>query len=217
MIIAAPRISRGRASGSGSVRISTTAIAASTMGTRTTADPISTRRNVSIHWPTGRAASNQELAAITTAMPSSASAMPSRRWPGSRSRARPTDRAVDPAPLASINQPARTPRPTVAPADEMADGLRRRAGLRRGAKGRAGRDPPREPAFDLLERAPDRPAVLLGMFPSLVAQAPYSPSATRVTEWSQLGPLRPLRCRNDDIPGRGPSPPPARCSAPSTA
>jgi hypothetical protein len=30
---------------------------------------------------------------------------------------------VDPAPLASINQPARTPRPTVAPADEMADGL----------------------------------------------------------------------------------------------
>src|SRR4029077_7030979 len=142
--------------------ISTTAIPASTMGTSTTADPISTRRSVSIHWPTGRAASNQEPAAITTAMPSSASAMPSRRWPGSRSRARPTDRAVDPAPLASINQPARTPRPTVAPADEMADGLWRRADLRRSAEGRAGRDPPREPAFDLLERAPDRAAVLLG-------------------------------------------------------
>ncbi len=113
--------------------------------------------------PTGRAASNHELAAITTAMPSSASAMPSRRWPGSRSRARPTERAVDPAPLASISQPARTPAP---------DGrcLRTRsptgcgvaAGLRRGAEGRAGRDPPREPAFDLLERAPDRRGGLTG-------------------------------------------------------
>ena len=74
--------------------------------------------------------------------------------------------------------------------------------MRRGAEGRAGRDPPREPAFDLLERAPERAAVLLGMFPSLVAQTPYSPSATRVTERSQLCPLGALRCRNDDIPGR---------------
>jgi hypothetical protein len=109
--------------------------------------------------------------------------MPSRRWPGSRSRARPTERAVDPAPLATISQPARTPRPTVAPADEMAEGLRRAAGLRRGAE----RDPAREPAFDLLERAPDRAAVLLGMSTRLVAQAPYPPSATRVTDRSQLG------------------------------
>src|SRR4029079_17506717 len=116
--------------------------------------------------------------------------------------ARPTDLAVDPAPLASINQPARTPRPTVAPADEIADGLRRRGGLRRGAKGRAGRDLPREPAFDLLEREPDRAAVLLGIPPSRVAQAPYPPSATRVTERSQCGALGALRCRNDDIPGR---------------
>jgi hypothetical protein len=112
--------------------------------------------------------------------------MPSRRWPGSRSRARPTERAVDPAPLATINHPERTPRPTVTPADEMADGLRR-AGLRRAAEGRGGRAPPREPAFDLLERAPDRAAVLLGMSTRLVAQAPYSPSATRVTDRSQLG------------------------------
>ena len=78
-IIAAPRISLGRASGSGSVRISTTAIAANKIGSSTTAEPIRTRRKVSIHWPTGRAASNQELAAITTAMPRRASAMPSRR------------------------------------------------------------------------------------------------------------------------------------------
>ena len=138
---------------------------------RTTAEPMSTRRKVSIHWPTGRAASNQELAAITTAMPSSASAMPSRRWPGSRSRALPTERAVDPAPLASINQPARTPRPTVAPADEIGRGVAASSRLPAGRRGRRTR-PAREPAFDLLERAPDRAAVLLGMSASLVAMAP---------------------------------------------
>jgi hypothetical protein len=70
---------------------------------------------------------------------------------------------VDPAPLASINQPARTPRPTVAPAAETAEGLLRRAGLRRAAEGRAGREPPRDPGFDLVERAPERAAVLLGI------------------------------------------------------
>jgi len=80
------------------------------------------------------------------------------RAPG-RAPDRPSGR-VDPAPLATINQPARTPRPTVAPADVMADGLRRRAGLRRGAEGRDGRDAPREPAFDLVERVPDRAAGL---------------------------------------------------------
>src|SRR5689334_18295948 len=96
--------------------------------------------------------------------------------------ARPTDRAVDPAPLASINQPARTPRPTVAPADEIREGLRRGAGFRRGADGRAGREPPREPPFDLVERVPERAAVLLAMAASLVAFAPSSPSATWVTD-----------------------------------
>src|SRR5262245_5199616 len=78
----------------------------------------------------------------------------------------------------------------------MAEEWWRRAGLRR-----AGREPPREPVFDLLERAPDRAAVLLGMSPSLVAQAPYSPSATLITETSQFGGLGALRCRNDDSPG----------------
>ena len=167
-IIAAPRISRGLESGSGSVRISTTAATASAIGSSTAEAPMSTRRKVSIHCPTGRAASNQELAVITTAMPSRAKAMPSRRWPGSRSRALPTERAVDPAPLASISQPARTPRPTVVPAAEIGEGLRRGAGFRRGVV----RDPAREPAFDLLERAPDRATVLLGMSASLVAIAP---------------------------------------------
>ena len=180
-IIAAPRISRGRASGSGSVRISSTATAASAIGNKTTEEPMSTRRKVSIHAPTGRAAPNQELAAITTAMPSSASAMPSRRCPGSRSRALPTERAVEPAPLASISQPARTPRPTVVPADETGEGFRRGAGFRRGVV----RVPAREPVFDLLERLPDRAAVLLGMSVRLVANAPETPSATRVTETYQ--------------------------------
>ena len=142
VIIAAPRISRGRASGSGSVRISTTAIAMSAIGSSRTAEPISTRRKSSIHPPTGRAASNHELATTTTAMPSSASAIPSRRWPGSMSRARPTERAVDPAPLASINQPARAPRPMASPAAGMREALRRLAGFRRGA-GRAGGIRPR--------------------------------------------------------------------------
>ena len=178
--IAAPRISRGRASGSGSVRISTTAIAMSATGNTRTADPISTRKKLSIHPPTGLAASNHELAMTTTAMPSSASAIPSRRWPGWMSRARPTDRAVEPAPLASMNQPARAPRPMASPAAGMGDGLGRLACFRRGA-GLTERDPDREPAFDLVERAPERAAVLLGMVASLVAGAPYAPSATRVT------------------------------------
>ena len=182
VIIAAPRMSRGLASGSGSDRIRTTAIAASADGNNRTADPISTRRKLSIHPPTGRAASNHELAATMTATPNSASAIPSRRWPGSMSRARPTERAVDPAPRASINQPARAPLPMASPAAGMRETLRCLAGFRRGA-GRAGREPDREPAFDLLERAPERAAVLLGMVASLVANAPYSPSATRVTVW----------------------------------
>ncbi len=72
LIMAAPRISRGRASGFGSVRIRTTAMATSRIGTRTTAEPMTTRTTVSIQPPTGRAASNHELAASTTAMPSRA-------------------------------------------------------------------------------------------------------------------------------------------------
>src|SRR5690606_521439 len=49
-----------------------------------------------------------------------------------------------------------------------------------------GRAPPRDLAFDLLLRAPDRVAVLLAMIASLVANTPLAPSATPVT--SQGGP-----------------------------
>ena len=44
------------------------------------------------------------------------------------------------------------------PVAGMRDGLARLAGFRRGA-GRDEREPDREPAFDLLERAPERAAV----------------------------------------------------------
>src|ERR1700682_34405 len=103
------------------------------------------------------------------------------------SRARPTARAVDPAPLASISQPARAPRPTATPAAAIPCPLvRRLAGLRRSA-GRAGRAPDRQPAFALLVRVPVRVTVLLAMTASLVANTPYTPSATLVTDW--------FRCR----------------------
>jgi hypothetical protein len=87
--------------------------------------------------------------------------------------------------LASISQPARTPRPTVVPADEIGEGFRRGAGFFRGAV----RALAREPVFDLLERLPDRAAVLLGMSIRLVATAPETPSATRVTETYQSSPF----------------------------
>ena len=54
-------------------------MATSRIGTRTTAEPMTVRTTVSIQPPTGRAASNHELAASTTAMPSKPRAMPSRR------------------------------------------------------------------------------------------------------------------------------------------
>ena len=166
-IIAAPSTSRGRASGFGSVRINSTATAAVTTGSATTAEPMKMRTTESTHAPTGRAASNQELAAMTTARPSSARAIPSRRWPGSISRARPTDRAVLPVPLASISHVARTARPHASPALVTSEWLRRlagrrgalaglRAGLRRGCADR-------EEPFDLLVRAPERATVLLAM------------------------------------------------------
>ena len=59
--------------------------------------------------------------------------MPSRRWPGSRSRARPTDRAVEPAPRASIIQVARGAAPADA-ATASTDGEFLAAGRRRAAR-----------------------------------------------------------------------------------
>jgi hypothetical protein len=185
VIMLAPRISRGRASGLGCVRISTTATTPRTAGSARTAEPMNVRSTASTHAPTGRAASNHELAAITTARPSSTSAIPSRRCPGSMSRARPIDRATPPVPRAAISQVARMARPQVSPAATNTDRLRRLAGLlalRRGAAGRALRAPlAREVAFDLLVRLPERATVLLGMMPRVVANTSSAPPATLVT------------------------------------
>ena len=103
----APRISLGRASGLGRVRISATATAAVTTGSARTPAPMKVRNSVSTHAPTGRAALNHELAATTTERPSNISAIPSRRCPGSMSRARPIDRAAPPVLRAAISQVAR--------------------------------------------------------------------------------------------------------------
>ncbi len=70
--------------------------------------------------------------------------------------------------------PARRCCPRTATGEEF----RRAAGFRLGVA----LDPDLDPAFDLVERAPERAAVLLGMSVSLVALTPDSPSATRVTE-----------------------------------
>ncbi|CKS58941.1 antibiotic biosynthesis monooxygenase domain-containing protein [Mycobacterium tuberculosis] len=186
----APRISRGRESGLGDVRISTTATAAATSGSMTTADPMNVRNKASTHAPSGRAASNHELAATTTARPSSTSAIPSRRCPGSMSRARPIDRAAPPVPLAAIIQTARMARPQASPVDTSSDRWCRREGLPTpltgldlflGTADRALRDAPREVAFDLLVRVPERATVLLDITASLVAITPSTPSATLVT------------------------------------
>ena len=182
-IIAAPRISRGRDSGCGSVRISTTPNAPSAMGTSTTAAPISTRRNVSIHSPTGRPRRTTSWRRRRRPGP----AVPARRRRGGvrvrvRGPCQPSGRST--GPLATISQPARTPRPTACPRPRRAEGMP--AGLAPRAPAAGDARPPRELVFDLLERAPDRAAVLLAMYASLVAYAPESPSATRVTEWCQL-------------------------------
>ena len=164
--IAEPRTSRGRAWWWGSVRISTSATAAISNGNRTTVAPTKVRRPESIQAPTGRAASNQDAAAMITARASSPRAIPSRRCPGSISRARPIERAVDPAPRATMNQVARAARPPADVATANADGpfragagAFRAAGLRRAGTGFAGWDLP----FELVVRAPERAAVLFAM------------------------------------------------------
>src|SRR6201996_6401414 len=223
----APRISRGRASGLGSVRISVTATAAVTIGRARTPAPMKVRNSVSTHAPTGRAASNHELAATTTERASNSSAIPSRRCLGSMSRARPIDRAAPPVPLAAISQAARTRPPQVTPAAPSNDRLRRWAGLGAGPA-RPRRAPPRglalelalklafDLALDLLVRVPERAAVLLAMPARVVAPASPTPPATLVTaSWMDHMTGRPPECvsRVDagDLDNRSRARHPPRC------
>ena len=152
-IIAAPRTSRGLASGFGSVRINSTRNAGGDQWQQHHRRADEDAITESTQAPTGRAASNQELAAMITATPSKPSAMPSRRWPGSISRARPTDRAVLPVPLGQ-HQPRRAHgAPTGESGVVTNEWLRRRAGLRPPPRAAAGlRRPGTAPwaAFDLL-------------------------------------------------------------------
>ncbi|SBS79193.1 hypothetical protein MHPYR_70114 [uncultured Mycobacterium sp.] len=92
------------------------------------------------------------------------------------SPARPTERAVEPAPLANISQVARAARPLAAAAVATGEELRFLAGLRRAA-GFADRDAP----VDLVVRALERAAVLFAMRASLVAVTPSAPPTTPVT------------------------------------
>lgn len=169
---AAPRISRGRASGLGSVRISVTAAAVRTTGSTAAAEPTNIRSTASTHAPTGRAASNHELAAMTTATPSSISAIPSRRWPGSMSRARPTERAAAPAVLATSSHVLRTASAQLSPMVTGSDRVRRFLRRLRDALARGDRELPREAACDLPVRVPDRATVLLAMVASLISKTP---------------------------------------------
>jgi hypothetical protein len=95
-------------------------------------------------------------------------------------------------PFAAISQVARIARPQLSPAATSNGRLRRLAGLLtpltgllaflRGLPGRPLRDAPREAAFDLLVREPERATVLLAMTASLVANTPSTPPATLVTD-----------------------------------
>jgi len=74
-------------------------------------------------------------------------------------------------------------RPQVSPAVIRSDRLRRGPGrfaFLRGAAGRPLREPPREVAFDLLVRLPERATVLLAMAFSVVAKTTSAPPATLV-------------------------------------
>ena len=88
------------------------------------------------------------------------------------SRARPTERAALPAPLATMSHVVCTPRPTARTPEATDPRERRLTGFLR----RAGREPP-----DLVVRPRERAAVLLGMRASLVAYASFAPFATLAT------------------------------------
>ena len=154
------------------------------------------RSTVSTHAPTGRAASNHELAATTTARPSSTSAIPSRRCPG-LDVAGPPDRPRRAAGALGRHHPGRAHGPAAGRARQRpattgcaawrawlaawrAGPVARRAGGLRGSRTSA--DP--EVAFDLLVRVPERAAVLLAMTASLVATTSSAPPATLVTQLS---------------------------------
>src|SRR6478609_8338430 len=110
-----PTIRRGRCSGSGSLRISTTATTTRAIGKIAARAPIQTRTASSATPPTGPAARSQVPIAQTTASAINPKAMPSRRWAASMSLVaaapRPMALTALPSQRAASNQSPRRPRP----------------------------------------------------------------------------------------------------------
>src|SRR6478752_5397323 len=110
-----PTIRRGRCSGSGSLRISTTATTTSAIGKIAARAPIQTRTASSATPPTGPAARSQVPIAQITASAINPKAMPSRRWAASMSLVaaapRPIALTAVPSQRAASNQSRRRPRP----------------------------------------------------------------------------------------------------------
>src|SRR6478609_6634965 len=110
-----PTMRRGRCSGSGSLRIRTTATTTRAIGKTTASAPIQTRTASSATPPTGPAACSQVPIAHTTARAINPNAMPSRRWAGSISfvaaAPRPSARTTPPSHFAPSSQSLRSPRP----------------------------------------------------------------------------------------------------------
>ncbi len=110
-----PTIRRGRCSGSGSLRISTTATTTRAIGKIAARAPIHTRTASSAMPPTGPAACSQVPIAQTTASAINPNAMPSRRWAASMSLVaaapRPMALTALPSQRAASNHSRRRPRP----------------------------------------------------------------------------------------------------------
>ena len=138
----APTTVRGRVSGSGSVRMSTTAIPSRITGSPRATDPSTVRNATWIPVPTGPPAPSHRPAAVISARTTSPRAIPSRRWAASISRPRPMVRATEPRPRAASVQVPFRPR-TSGP------GPRRGAGRRAGAR--------RPPLTGARRPEPDRP------------------------------------------------------------
>ncbi len=119
-----PTTMRGRVSGRGCERMSTTAASSSPTGSARAADPRTLRVPTAMASPTGPAASQPTPTAATRANAMSPSARPSLRCSGSNSRVRPTARATPPTPRASMRQVPRTVFPSAPPDDRFAGGFR---------------------------------------------------------------------------------------------
>ena len=186
-IMVAPRISRGRDSGWGSVRIRRTAPPMSSSGTRITAEPI-TRAHGDVDPSADRPRRvepraggdddgdteqcQRDAVAAMTGFEVTRTADRPCRGSGALGQHQPTGTCT------AADGGTSGTRPRCA---ALRAGALRAGALRRGDAGRFGALPLREAAPDLVFCVPDRLTVLLAMRVSLVAVIPFAPSATQVT------------------------------------